>query len=241
MCVRLTPRVARGLTEVPMTNGRSADALQKQAKALGDPTRVKIFHFIREAEQPVDIAVLTAHVELNHNAVRQHLTKLVDAELVQQSSAHRGGRGRPHLLYEMHPAAVSQWLDQNPYERLSVLLAEVSQTGDDPAEVGRRAGRSRPRPEAGSNEHAVRDLAQLMAQLGFLPQTSTIVGGSEIVLRHCPFTSAVLRDAATVCTLHRGLAEGFLEGTGTEVTDLVVRDPRIARCLLRVSAVFRES
>ena len=228
-----------------MSDGRSADAfLQRQAKALSDPTRATIFRFIRDAEQSVDVATLTSRTELNHNAVRQHLAKLVDADLVQQSSAHRGGRGRPHLLYELHPAAVSHWLEENPYERLSVLLAEISATGDEPADVGRRAGRSRRRPDteregAERDTNAVRDLTQMMAQLGFLPHTSTVDGGTEIVLRNCPFTSAVLRDAASVCSLHRGLAEGVLEDTGAEVAELVARDPHTAHCLLRVVSVTR--
>lgn len=229
---------------MPDAVSASADhALLRQAKALGDPTRAAIFRFIRDAEQPVDVAALTAHVELNHNAVRQHLAKLVGAELVQQSSGHRGGRGRPHLLYELHPLAIARWLDENPYERLSVLLAEISRTGDDPVDVGRRAGRAQPRPRVKKDDgdvrghDAVRGLTQMMAQLGFLPQTSTYAGGAEIVLRHCPFTSAVLRDATSVCTLHRGLAEGFLLGTDVEVGDLVARDPRTAHCVLKLFAV----
>ena len=49
--------------------------LQVQAKALGDPTRHRIFRYIADAAAPVGVAELTDHVGLNHNAIRQHLVR----------------------------------------------------------------------------------------------------------------------------------------------------------------------
>jgi len=212
---------------------RERDLLQKQAKALGDPTRLGIFRFIKGSALPVTVAALTEYAQLNHNAVRQHLAKLVEAHLVQESRVRTGGRGRPRLVYELHPRAVTRWLDENPYERLSVLLAEVNRTGKTPAEVGHRAGTALPQPGA-DPETAVRDLTAMFADLGFLPEVATRSGGADVVLRNCPFASAVLRDPA-VCALHRGLAEGFLFGTQLEVVDLLARDPREAQCVLRLA------
>ena len=53
--------------------------LQEQARALGDPTRHGIFRYVADAARPVDIAELTEHFGVNHNAIRQHLAKLVRA------------------------------------------------------------------------------------------------------------------------------------------------------------------
>ena len=53
--------------------------LQEQARALGDPTRHSIFQYVADAGHPVGVAELTAHLGLNHNAIRQHLAKLVSA------------------------------------------------------------------------------------------------------------------------------------------------------------------
>ncbi len=47
--------------------------LQRQAKALGDPTRHRLFRYIAEAQAPVTVAELTSFAGLNHNAIRQHL------------------------------------------------------------------------------------------------------------------------------------------------------------------------
>ena len=62
-------------------------SLQVQARALGDPTRHEIFRYLVDAGTDVDVAELTDHVGLNHNAVRQHLAKLVDADLVEEARA----------------------------------------------------------------------------------------------------------------------------------------------------------
>ena len=50
------------------------------------------------------MAELTEHFGLNHNAIRQHLAKLVDADLVVEDKAPSTGRGRPRLSYRVDPA-----------------------------------------------------------------------------------------------------------------------------------------
>ena len=68
--------------------------LQLEARALGDATRYRLFRYIVEASGPVGIGELTAHVRLNHNAVRQHLAVLKEARLVteeQNSGTARAG------------------------------------------------------------------------------------------------------------------------------------------------------
>ena len=104
--------------------------LQQQARALGDPTRHGIFRYVADAGRPVDVAELTGHFGLNHNAIRQHLAKLVDAELVTEERAPVVGRGRPRLLYSVAPTVDSRWEVTGSYERLSLLLSEVVRTGD---------------------------------------------------------------------------------------------------------------
>lgn len=79
--------------------------LQRQARALGDPTRYRIFRYVAEAGHPVSVAEITAHVELHHNGVRQHLAKLCDADLLIEEFAGPAGRGRPALQYRLGPSA----------------------------------------------------------------------------------------------------------------------------------------
>ena len=208
--------------------------LQEQARALGDPTRHAIFRVVAGAGAPVDIAELTARSEVSHNAVRQHLAKLVRADLLVETTARGPGPGRPRLCYELAPAAEERWGVVGPYERLSLLLAEVTRT-DDPAEVvGERAGRQARRTAAPGTD-PVDGLAQAMARLGFEPEVQGRGPHREIVLTACPFAAAALVDADTVCALHLGMARGLAAGGDVVVDGLVVNDPHQARCRLRLT------
>ena len=209
-------------------------SLQVQARALGDPTRHEIFRYLVDAGTDVDVAELTDHVRLNHNAVRQHLAKLVDADLVEEARARPSGRGRPRLLYRVAPTAESRWGVAGPYERLAVLLTEVVRTGDAPEAVGARAGRRLIMGGSGASVDAVDRFEDAMARQGFDPTVQAEGDEVEVVLRSCPLASAVLADADTVCQLHLGLARGAAEAIGgIEVDQLEPKDPRRAHCRLR--------
>ncbi len=208
--------------------------LQEQARALGHPTRHRIFRQVVDAGRPVGIAELTAGAGLNHNAIRQHLAKLVDAGLVVERRELSGGPGRPRLVYELELSADSRWGVAGPYERLSLLLSEVVRTGETPIEVGRRAGRRpsfAPRRDAGT----IAGVADSMARQGFEPDLVPLDDRVDIVLRHCPFQTTALADPGTVCALHLGLAQGLVDAVpGAVVAELVARDPRRAPCVLRL-------
>ena len=207
--------------------------LQQQARALGDPTRHKVFRYVADASGPVDVAELTEHFGLNHNAIRQHLAKLVDAGLVVEGQAPSGGRGRPRLLYRLDPATESRWGVTGPYERLSLWLAEMIRTGDRPIEVGRRAGR-RQRLGGSGVVDPVAEMVDQMARQGFDPAVRRRGTAVDITLQSCPFASTALADPDTVCALHLGMAYGIAEGIdGLEIDELVPKDPRAAHCRLR--------
>lgn len=226
------------------TRHHTMSTLQQQAKALGDPTRHAIFRYVADAGGGVGVGVgvgvaeLTDHFGFNHNAIRQHLAKLVDADLVVESSAPASGRGRPRLLYRVSPIAESRWGVAGPYERLSWLLAEVVRSGDEPAEVGRRAVERRhlgASPDAGDPVDA---LVTEMARGGFEPEVRQRGDQLDIVLRTCPFASTAGLDPDTVCNLHLGMAYGIAEVVGGIVIDeLVPSDPRRANCRLRCHRV----
>jgi predicted ArsR family transcriptional regulator len=206
--------------------------LQEQAKALGDPTRHSIFSHLVAAGRPLGVAELNEQFPFNHNAIRQHLAKLVAAGLVLETTAPTAGRGRPRLVYEVSPSADSRWGVTGPYERLSRLLAEIIRTGLDPAEVGRRAADEFRIPSPSGD--VVADVSAAMARQGFEPEVRATAGGAEIVLHNRPFATAALADRSAVCALHLGIAEGLTHDTAARVTELVGYDPRKAGCRLRI-------
>lgn len=207
--------------------------IQLQARALGDPTRHAIFRLVAQSHGGLDVASLTEALDLNHNAIRQHLRKLVDAGLITRRPAAATGRGRPRHLYEVHPAIDSRWEAGGPYLRLSLLLVEIIRSGDDPVDVGRRAGRvaelsTRP------DEDVPAALGRAMAREGFDP---AVVDEGEVIgfaLRTCPFAETAAADPDTICSLHLGLAQGLAEQfDGVAVESLEPREPREAGCRLR--------
>jgi predicted ArsR family transcriptional regulator len=210
----------------------SSTTLQEQAKALGDPTRHAIFSHLVAAGRPLGVSELNEQFPLNHNAIRQHLAKLVSAGLVLETTAPAAGRGRPRLVYEVSPTAESRWGVTGPYERLSRLLAEIIRTGLDPEEVGRRAADEFRIPSPSGD--VVADVSAAMARQGFEPEIRPTPGGAEIILHNCPFATAALADRSAICALHLGIAEGLTEATPGRVTELVGYDPRKAGCRLRI-------
>lgn len=206
--------------------------LQQQARALGDPTRHAIFRRIADAGRPVGIAELTGQFEFNHNAIRQHLAKLLAAGLIIETKAAATGPGRPRLVYVVDPAVEGQWGTTGPYERLSVLLAEIISTGLDPEQVGRRAADQFRVPSPSGD--VVADITAAMARQGFEPEVRAVRGGAEMVLHTCPFATTARVAPDTVCALHLGLAEGLTDGTHVAVDELVAKDPRRAGCRLRL-------
>lgn len=213
-------------------SGAAMTTLQQQARALGDPTRHAIFRHIADAGAPVGIAELTGKFSFNHNAIRQHLAKLVAAGLVVETKATVNGPGRPRLVYMVDPAVEGPWGTTGPYERLSLLLVEVIDSGLSPEEVGRRAA-DRFRVPSPSGD-VVADVTAAMARQGFDPEVRAVRGGAEMVLHNCPFATTARADRDTVCALHLGIAEGLTDGTHVVVDELVAKDPRKADCRLRI-------
>jgi predicted ArsR family transcriptional regulator len=204
--------------------------LQPEAKALASPTRNRIFRYVAEAAHPVGVAELTSFVGLNHNAVRQHLAVLVEASLVTEGTAQSEGRGRPRLMYQLHPEAAGRWEAVGPYEYLAGLFAAALESGRSPREAGREAGRQ----TAAALEVDTEPLDVIEDQMrrgGFRPRR--VVRGSKVdfVLARCPFEEVAAASPNAVCQLHLGLAEGLAEGLGgLSVDELVVKNPHRGGC-----------
>ena len=210
------------------------DEVQREARALGDPTRHRLFRYIVDAAEPVGVAELTEYVQLNHNAVRQHLAVLKETHLVIEDVEDRHRPGRPRLLYRLHPEAAGRWGTPGAYAWLANLLSEAIRHKQEPREVGRQDGLRRGAELAGTDDQL--DLLEgEMARRGFRPNRVERGRRVDFVLERCPFADVAGSDPTTVCQLHLGLAEGLAEGIGgLAVERLVVKDARRAGCRLIV-------
>lgn len=210
------------------------ELLQQEARALGDPTRHRIFRYVADAGHPVGVAELTEHVQLNHNAVRQHLAVLKEANLVVEETEARARPGRPRLLYSLHPEVSDRWGTTGAYSWLASLLAGAVRGGTGPRQAGLEEGRRRAGELAGTGASDAL-LEGEMARRGFRPTRTDKRRTMELVLGRCPFAEVASSDPRTICQLHLGLAEGLAEGLGgLHVERLVVKDARRAGCRLVV-------
>lgn len=208
------------------------ELVQRQARALGDPTRYDIFRFVAEARGPVRVTTLAEYLGFNHNAVRQHLAKLTEAGLLTEERASPTTTGRPPLEYRVAPTAMGSWGAPGPYELLALMLLEIAEGGRSPREAGADAGRALAATCAGADP--LDTLESEMARRGFEPRREVRGSVTELVLERCPFLAAASARPDVVCEIHRGLAAGILDGmeADDQVSDLVVRPPAEAGCRL---------
>lgn len=220
---------------------RDDDAVLRQSRALGDPTRHALFIRLRDALWPQTVAELTAHFGLNHNAIRQHLAHLTDAGLVMGEVVASVGRGRPARRYRVVPGAAERWGGESPHQLLSMMLVDLLRDGQDPRSVGVATGR-RLAAEYGSDYDTLQILDGVARRLGFEPRVVTQLPRLEVVLDRCPFQEPASKAPDVICDLHRGIAEGIAaRDEHVVITDLIARPPRRAGCRIVIDQAEPES
>jgi predicted ArsR family transcriptional regulator len=189
-------------------------------KALADDTRYRLYRYLRLSGRPVPVRELATRLGLHANTIRPHLRRLGDAGL-DASETRRGPSavGRPQTVYT---AVAIDNTEGRDYRLLADILATLmtgarARTGAEA--LAREWGdylmtRHAPPPGArrpGPNLAALRDA---LAEAGFDPRFRRRGSGSvEIALRGCPFRDLLDEHRELVCTVHRGLLEGMLEGS----------------------------
>lgn len=135
------------------------------------------------------------------------------ADLVEQVEVSTVGTpGRPPQTYRavggMDRSGVRQ------FRLLAEVLVGAVATCPKPAAEAERAGREWGRRKAESmpemgNAGGTGGLTALLDEIGFQPEPA---GPRQIALSHCPFLDLAETEPDIVCTIHRGLMEGALEG-----------------------------
>jgi predicted ArsR family transcriptional regulator len=203
-------------------------------KALGDNTRYAIYLELARSPKPLATADIAESLDLHPNTVRPHLERMREVGLLDVSAEVRTAVGRPQNLYALSDGAPSLGLEPPTFPmlaRMLVRLAEASgATADDAADVGREQGQV----DAGLYTSAASCLEALVDRLDGLGFDPAVDGSEEgetavIAFAHCPFRELAEAHPELVCSLHRGLVEGFVEAMGdAEVEDfhpLVHRQP----------------
>ncbi len=211
---------------------------------LADPLRARLFRAIGELRRPVTTQELAARVERHPNTVRIQLRRLADAGLLERRVTRRP-RGRPRDEWAIARDARPAGRPPQAYLQLSRWLARAAGASGSLASI-ERAGRDIGRelaPEAGARGTAAAMQHALVA-LGFAPRREAVAPRSlRFTLANCPYREAVRQDQAAVCSLHRGITAGLLDGIdpGARLAGFVPKDPYAAGCLIDVEGVASAS
>lgn len=194
-------------------------------KALGDNTRYAIYLELLQSPRPLATAELADALTLHPNTVRPHLERMRDVGLLDITVDGRGEVGRPQHRYSVAPDAPAFGFEPPVTMMLAAMLARLaSVAGIDPADaaaVGFRQGAAAADGYADAPS-CLEALVGELDHLGFDPVVDTAPDGETAVVAftRCPFRPLAEAYPELVCSLHRGLVEGFVDTMG----DAEVRD-----------------
>jgi predicted ArsR family transcriptional regulator len=210
-------------------------------KALGDNTRHAIYLELARSAHPIGTAEIAERLGLHPNTVRPHLDRLRDVGLVDVWTEPRaGGVGRPQHRFSLRPGAPSLGLEPPAMPTLAALLVRLADaagaTGAEALYIGREQGEA----DAIGYTRAASCLEALVAELddrGFEPT----VGGTDdgetavIAFAHCPYRELAEAHPELVCSLHRGMVEGFVDTMGDATVDAFHSLVHRAPCQVTIS------
>lgn len=205
-------------------------------KALGDNTRYAIYLELARSAAPLSTAAVAEALDLHPNTVRPHLERMRDVGLLDVRPSPHGGVGRPQNLYSLAPDAPSLGLEPPVHAMLARMLlqlaAEAGLRSGDAAEAGRAQGAQLATRYRRPRRPCVEAAVAMLGDLGFDPERLDEDGVTTVVFTHCPFQELAESNPELVCSLHRGMLEGFVDAIGevrvTGFHDRAHREPCLA-------------
>lgn len=218
----------------PLTGAVEHDAAAGRLailKALGDNTRYAIYLEVARSAVPVATADIAGTLDLHPNTVRPHLERMREVGLLVVESDSRGGPGRPQHRYSLAADSPGLGLEPPTFPMLARMLLRLAEAAGAGAEESFDTGREQGLIDAETRRGAgcLAAVTGRLAQLGFDP--AVVVDGIDATVgfAHCPFRDLAESRPDLVCSLHRGMVEGLVDGVGggrvTGFGTLIDRDP----------------
>lgn len=224
---------AAGIADRPvdaLSDEEFSAAVTAVTSAFGDPTRRKIYLFVRERKDGVTAAEVAVKFDLHTNVARHHLDKLsAGGYLSVFVPHHSGGAGRPSKYYRASPVPAGVVPPRRGDDLLIVLLGQAlallppaqaeamaEQVGED---YGRKLAAQMSTGEGQrSSRVALHAIADALTAHGFEAHAEARGGSLALIKESCPFFDTAMQHPV-ICAVDRGMVRGMLAGlSGDAVT-----------------------
>jgi predicted ArsR family transcriptional regulator len=207
--------------ERSLTPTEFSSAVTAITSAFGDPTRRRIYLFVRSNGEGATAAEVAEAFTLHPNVARHHLDKLAGGGYVEVATGRTGaGAGRPSKRYRVTAPEMSLELPVRQDDLLVTLLGRaLALLPNDQAEamaeeVGQEYGRVLALAIGGAEvprsfRAALHVVADALTAHGFAAHAERGGNGLRIVSDHCPFGSTAI-EHPVMCAVDRGLVRGML-------------------------------
>jgi predicted ArsR family transcriptional regulator len=213
--------------------------------AFGDPTRRRVYLFVRDADEGdgVTTSTVASEIGVHPNVARHHLEKLAAGGYLEVHSAKAvsGGAGRPSKRYRAVASAVTEFPVRSDDLVLSLLGRALTRLPQSEAEalaeeVGAEYGRAMAVGLTGDAvEHghrslraAIQAVADALTAHGFAAHAEERNDRLRIINNHCPFGD-VANDHPVICAVDRAMVRGMLAELTGEGVGPVTLESSVAR------------
>ncbi|MDP9073658.1 MAG: helix-turn-helix domain-containing protein [Actinomycetota bacterium] len=211
-------------TGSPLTDVQFSAAVVAVTTAFGDPTRRRIYLFVREHAVGVTAGDVAEQFALHPNVARHHLDKLAAGGYLEVFVARSepGRAGRPSKGYRVSGQAAGLEMPLRGSDLLITLLgralallpqAEAEAMAE---EVGVEYGRELASQMSAADEQrsfrsALHAVADALTAHGFAAHAEARGGSLALIKDSCPFFDTA-KAHPVICAVDRGMVRGMLTG-----------------------------
>ena len=191
---------------------------------LAEPTRQRLYLYIRERQEAVGREEAARHVGVKPRIAAFHLDRMAEAGLLDIEYRRLSGRvgpgaGRPAKLYSLSSRSFSVQIPQTRYALAASMMATSLSAGGPPADgagslqevataVGTNLG-DEIRRQARTKSARLQAVQLKLAQLGYEPQVHE---SGEWTMRNCIFAELSTSHREVVCPMNAAFMTGLLGG-----------------------------
>jgi predicted ArsR family transcriptional regulator len=207
-----------------LSDAQFSSAVAAVTSAFGDPTRRRIYLFVRERPEGVTASEVAEHFTLHANVARHHLDKLAAGGYVEVFVPRPAGAGagRPSKHYRGSGQDTGVQPPRRGDDLLVLLLGRaLALVPPDEAEsmaeqVGEDYGRQlASHMSSGEGQRSFRAalhaIAEALTAHGFAAHAEARGGSLALIKEACPFFDTA-RQHPVICAVDRGMVRGMLAG-----------------------------